>query len=153
MEDVVTDTAAPESPLAKWRNEVSRKFHHYLERSSPHTARRWLVTLAAAAIYILRVYYARGFYVISYGLSIYILNLLIGFLSPKVDPELELLDGPSSPTKDPEEFRPFVRRLPEFLFWFDTYAFSMLSLSCCELLICYFGICLVTYRLVIKCKL
>ncbi|XP_047957151.1 protein RER1A-like [Salvia hispanica] len=118
MEDVVTDTAAPESPLAKWRNEVSRKFQHYLERSSPHTARRWLVTLAAAAIYILRVYYARGFYVISYGLSIYILNLLIGFLSPKVDPELELLDGPSSPTKDSDEFRPFVRRLPEFLFWY-----------------------------------
>ncbi|XP_057794089.1 protein RER1A-like [Salvia miltiorrhiza] len=118
MEDVGTDTAAPESPLAKWRNEFSRKFQFYLDRSGPHMARRWLVTLAAAAIYILRVYYAQGFYVISYGLSIYILNLLIGFMSPKVDPELEMLDGPSSPTRDSEEFRPFVRRLPEFLFWY-----------------------------------
>lgn len=119
MADVGNESAAPESPLAKWRNEFSRMFHHYLDRSAPHIARRWLVTLAAAAIYILRVYYVEGFYVISYGLSIYILNLLIGFMSPKVDPELESLDGPSSPTRDSDEFRPFVRRLPEFFFWCD----------------------------------
>ncbi|KAM7249733.1 hypothetical protein ACFE04_026056 [Oxalis oulophora] len=55
-------------------------------------------TLVAAMIYVLRVYYVQGFYVVSYGLGIYILNLLIGFLSPKVDPELEQLDGASLPT-------------------------------------------------------
>lgn len=26
-------------------------------------------------------------------------------------------DGPSLPTKADEEFRPFIRRLPEFKFW------------------------------------
>ncbi|KAF1580813.1 UNVERIFIED_CONTAM: Protein RER1, partial [Eudyptes pachyrhynchus] len=26
-------------------------------------------------------------------------------------------DGPSLPTKQNEEFRPFIRRLPEFKFW------------------------------------
>ncbi|KAK6131225.1 hypothetical protein DH2020_035039 [Rehmannia glutinosa] len=117
MEEVGSD-GPPVSPLAKWRNDFSRAFQYYLDRSAPHIVNRWLGTLAAAAIYILRVYYVQGFYVISYGLAIYILNLLIGFMSPKVDPGLEALDGASSPTKDSDEFRPFIRRLPEFKFWY-----------------------------------
>lgn len=42
------------------------------------------------------------------------LNLLIAFLSPAVDPDTE--EG-ALPTNDSEEFRPFTRRLPEFKFW------------------------------------
>ncbi|KDP31644.1 hypothetical protein JCGZ_14960 [Jatropha curcas] len=106
------------SPAAKWRSDFSRAFQYYLDRSTPHTLRRWLGTLALAMIYVLRVYYIRGFYVVSYGLGIYILNLLIGFLSPKDDPELEALDGASLPTKGSDEFKPFIRRLPEFKFWY-----------------------------------
>ncbi|XBI39288.1 hypothetical protein VPH35_124093 [Triticum aestivum] len=82
----------------------------------PHTAGRWAGTLLAAAVYAPRVYYVQGFYVVSYGLSIYRLNLLIGFLSPMVDPELVALDqaGSALPTRGNNEFKPFIRRLPEF---------------------------------------
>ncbi|KAL2458075.1 Protein RER1B [Forsythia ovata] len=118
MEEVVGDNATPVTPLAKWRNDFSRAFQYYLDRSAPRVVHRWLGTLAAAAVYILRVYYVQGFYVVSYGLGIYILNLLIGFMSPEVDPELEALDGASLPTKDSDDFRPFIRRLPEFKFWY-----------------------------------
>ncbi|KAL0360659.1 UNVERIFIED_CONTAM: protein RER1A [Sesamum radiatum] len=120
MEEVGSDGASSVSPLAKWRNDFSRTFQYYLDKSSPHIVKRWLGTLAAAAIYVLRVYYIQGFYVISYGLGIYMLNLLIGFMSPKVDPEVEVIDGASLPTKETDEFRPFVRRLPEFKFWYAT---------------------------------
>lgn len=58
--------------------------------------------------------YAAGFYIVTYALGIYNLNLLLGFLTPQVDPELE---GPTLPSKGQDEFRPFVRRLPEFKFW------------------------------------
>lgn len=105
------------APLAKWRREFARAFQYYLDRSTPHPLQRWLGTLAVAMIYVLRVYYVKGFYVVSYGLGIYVLNLLIGFLSPKVDPELETLGGASLPTKGSDEFKPFIRRLPEFNFW------------------------------------
>lgn len=104
-------------PFAKWRSDFSRAFQYYLDRSTPHTVGRWLGTLGVAGIYVLRVYYLQGFYVVSYGLGIYLLNLLIGFLSPKVDPELEVMDGASLPTKGSDEFKPFIRRLPEFKFW------------------------------------
>merc|ERR1712226_505618 len=91
-------------------------FQYYLDRSTPHMVQRWLGTLLVAAIYAVRVYYLQGFYIVSYGLGIYILNLLIGFLSPQADPEME---GPALPTKGSDEFKPFIRRLPEFKFWYS----------------------------------
>ncbi|XP_058092055.1 protein RER1B-like [Magnolia sinica] len=106
-------------PLAKWRSEFSKAFQYYLDRSTPHSVGRWLGTAGLALIYFLRVYYLQGFYIVTYGLGIYLLNLLIGFLSPKVDPELEVMDGLSLPTKGSDEFKPFIRRLPEFKFWYS----------------------------------
>jgi hypothetical protein len=60
--------------------------------------------------------------VVAYTLGIYLLNLFLAFISPKFDPSLEqdegMEDGTSGlPTKEEDEFRPFVRRLPEFKFW------------------------------------
>ncbi|XP_071702849.1 protein RER1B-like [Rutidosis leptorrhynchoides] len=126
MEGVRGDAAAAMAPIAKWRSEFSKVFQLYLDKSTPLPLQRWLGTLVVAAIYVLRVYYVQGFYVISYGLGIYVLNLLIGFLSPKVDPEIEALDGAFLPTKESDEFKPFIRRLPEFKFWYAiTKAFAV----------------------------
>ncbi|KAI3982654.1 hypothetical protein MKX01_021411 [Papaver californicum] len=111
--------ASATAPMAKWKSDVSRLFQHYLDKSTPLPVHRWIGTLAVASIYILRVYYVQGFYIVSYGLGIYLLNLLIGFLSPKIDPEMEVSDGASLPTKGSDEFKPFIRRLPEFKFWYS----------------------------------
>ncbi len=135
----------------------------------------------------------QGWYIVTYALGIYLLNLFIAFLTPKIDPALQdydgklvcfrllafcsflknfkclwalavwlihsasccktmttrhtslsitiqvlisffhwsfkllmimklfyscfVEDGPSLPTKSSEEFKPFMRRLPEFKFW------------------------------------
>jgi hypothetical protein len=44
------------------------------------------------------------------------LNLLLAFLTPKIDPAMELDDedgdGMELPTRQSDEFRPFIRRLP-----------------------------------------
>lgn len=117
MEGGEKDAASTVAPITKWKNDFFRMFQYYLDRSSPHPIHRWLGTLAATTIYVLRVLYVQGFYIVTYALGIYILNLLIGFLSPKVDPELETLDGAALPTKGSDEFKPFIRRLPEFKFW------------------------------------
>ena len=60
----------------------------------------------------------------AYTLGIYLLNLFLAFLQPKFDPSLtqdeSMEDGGASsslPTKQDDEFRPFIRRLPEFKFW------------------------------------
>ncbi|OIV94736.1 hypothetical protein TanjilG_06199 [Lupinus angustifolius] len=106
-----------EAAISRWKFAVSRQYQHLLDKSTPHVLHRWIGCFAVACIYVLRVYTVQGFYIVSYGLGIYILNLLIGFLSPQVDPEIH--DGPGLPTRGSDEFRPFVRRLPEFKFWYS----------------------------------
>lgn len=72
---------------------------------------------------------------VCYTLGIYLLNLFLAFLQPKFDPSLSqdesLEDGgePTLPTKSEEEFRPFIRRLPEFKFWHS--ATRAISLAFC----------------------
>jgi len=95
---------------------AKQRFQHYLDRSSPLIAYRWMSLGAAVLVYLLRVYFLEGFYIVTYGLGIFNLNLLLGFISPQVDPENEGLELPKTST---DEFKPFVRKLPEFKFWFD----------------------------------
>ncbi|KAH7290769.1 hypothetical protein KP509_30G062900 [Ceratopteris richardii] len=100
----------------QWRVNLSTKYQQFLDRSTPHILWRWLSLIAIGFVYTIRVYYLQGFYIVTYGLGIYLLNLLIGFLSPQVDPESE---EPTLPSKATDEFKPFIRRLPEFKFWYS----------------------------------
>ncbi|KAG4987779.1 hypothetical protein JHK85_030762 [Glycine max] len=117
MDVGTADDHSPEAAISRWKFAVSRQYQHMLDKTTPHVLRRWIGCLVVAAVYVLRVYLVQGFYIVSYALGIYILNLLIGFLSPQVDPEIS--DGPTLPTRGSDEFRPFVRRLPEFKFWYS----------------------------------
>ncbi|KAJ3694317.1 hypothetical protein LUZ60_009797 [Juncus effusus] len=110
--------SGPGPTITKYKTDISRAFQFYLDKSTPHLTGRWVGTVCLALIYLLRVYLVQGFYIVTYGLGIYLLNLLIGFLSPMVDPETEGSDGPTLPTKGSDEFKPFIRRLPEFKFWY-----------------------------------
>ena len=94
----------------------NRKWQHILDRSTVYVGVRWLVFVAMLCIYTLRVFYINGWFIVTYGLGIYLLNNFIGFLSPQMDPESE---GPLLPTQEREEYRPFARRLPEFKFWYQ----------------------------------
>lgn len=72
----------------------------------------------------------------AYSLGIYLLNLFLAFISPKFDPSLEqdegMEDGTAGalPTKEEEEFRPFVRRLPEFKFWLSATRATAIGFFC-----------------------
>eukprot|EP00898_Chlorokybus_atmophyticus_P002689 jgi/Chlat1/3420/Chrsp23S03749 len=98
------------------RHTLQRRSQFYLDKATPFPTYRWLGTLGLLGLYALRVCFLQGFYIVTYGLGIYVLNLFIGFLSPQIDPES---DGPQLPTKGSDEFKPFVRRLPEFKFWYN----------------------------------
>ncbi|CDI79391.1 RER1 protein, putative [Eimeria acervulina] len=101
---------------------VGRVSSVYLNKSILYLKTRWLVLFACLAFYIVRVYFLAGFFVVSYGLGIYLLNLLIGFISPQVDPEtdeyvLPVRGGGGGAQSEPGEFRPFLRQVPEFKAW------------------------------------
>jgi hypothetical protein len=60
--------------------------------------------------------------------------MFLAFLTPKIDPSLEEEEGdeegPTLPTRNDEEFRPFIRRLPEFKFWYASTKATVISLIC-----------------------
>ncbi|OII71592.1 RER1 protein [Cryptosporidium andersoni] len=105
-------------------NPYSRIWTSYIEKTTVYPKSRWFVLLGMLILYGMRVYHYQGFYIVTYGLSIYILNLLIGFLSPQIDPEEE---GMVLPVHDSQEFRPFQRRLPEFKFWLSATRATIIS--------------------------
>ena len=61
-----------------------RRYQHMLDKTVVHIVPRWLSLVALLALYALRVYLINGWYIVSYGLGIYLLNMFIGFISPQV---------------------------------------------------------------------
>ena len=52
---------------------------------------------------MIRVFYLQGWYIVTYALGIYYLNLFIAFLTPKVDP---VMDDESGTIQKPFSFQP-----------------------------------------------
>lgn len=131
MDKVQESTEKASRIIRKYR----QKYQVCLDKSVPLVKERWAAEGALLFAFLLRVVLARGWYVECYALAIFMLNMLLGFLSPKFDPGLEddlrsddqeagLGEGSS---KD-DEFRPFVRRLPEYQFWFYSFNGTLLAL-------------------------
>ncbi|KAG2069650.1 retrieval of early ER protein Rer1 [Suillus decipiens] len=123
-------------------SKFQRQYQQTLDRWTPHVFQRWLATLFLLALFMLRIVLSQGWYIVCYGLAIYLLNLLLAFLQPKFDPSLEddlladeIEEGgdqsvPVLPSQRDDEFRPFVRRLPEWQFWLSATRATLVSLFC-----------------------
>eukprot|EP00163_Fabomonas_tropica_P001443 TRINITY_DN11087_c0_g1_i1.p1 TRINITY_DN11087_c0_g1~~TRINITY_DN11087_c0_g1_i1.p1 ORF type:complete len:212 (-),score=53.04 TRINITY_DN11087_c0_g1_i1:192-827(-) len=125
------DLANDDSPLGKvkeYQALAGRIFQSYLDFSMPHLVPRWGFTAVSFIIYWLRVWYGQGWYIVTYALGLYLLNLLIGFLTPLADPETD--DSPTLPVKSGDEFKPFIRRLPEFKFWYSFTKAVWIAFAC-----------------------
>lgn len=99
---------------------VRRAFQYWLDKSTIHIVPRWILFAVVLALFFLRIYLIQGYFIVAYGLGIFLLNNFIAFLSPLEDPSSAGRDdGLSLPTtsKEGKEYRPFARRLPEFKFW------------------------------------
>lgn len=55
-----------------------------MDKSSPHVLYRWIIFAVVFLLYVTRVYFLNGWFIVTYGLGIYMLNQLIGFISPQV---------------------------------------------------------------------
>ncbi|XP_053213950.1 protein RER1-like isoform X2 [Panonychus citri] len=110
-----------------------QRYQSLLDAWTPHTTGRWIFSAILLIVYMARVIIGEGWYIVTYALGIYYLNLLIAFLTPKVDPaqgDDDLDDEMSLPTTRDEEFRPFIRRLPEFKFWHSATKATLIAMFC-----------------------
>eukprot|EP00656_Telonema_subtile_P054432 TRINITY_DN8141_c0_g1_i1.p1 TRINITY_DN8141_c0_g1~~TRINITY_DN8141_c0_g1_i1.p1 ORF type:complete len:196 (-),score=36.94 TRINITY_DN8141_c0_g1_i1:360-947(-) len=103
------------SAVKKAFKPISTRYQKLIDVVTPHAHYRWYFTGFMFLVFCGRVMWTKGFFVVSYGLGIYLLNLLIPFISPHIDPEV---DASTLPTGGgATEYRPFERRLGEFKFW------------------------------------
>jgi hypothetical protein len=109
-----TETATQPSFMQRLVRSLQRQMQTVLDRSTPHLVPRWLLLAALLTFYLVRVFRLQGFYIVTYGLGIYLLHLLIAFLAPQ---DVDVDGAPLLPTDTRDEFKPFERRLPEFKFW------------------------------------
>ncbi|KAJ2018463.1 hypothetical protein GGI03_004282 [Coemansia sp. RSA 2337] len=140
MMDDSAGTPALSSRAVGLFGNLQMHYQTLLDKSTPHPGARWGLTGGLLFMFLLRIVLAQGWYIICYALGIYMLNLFLAFLTPKIDPEMaEELDeaeaasesGPGLlPVKNDDEFRPFIRRLPEFKFWLNSTKAVLLSCVC-----------------------
>uniref|UniRef100_A0A6A7GBC3 Protein RER1 n=1 Tax=Hirondellea gigas TaxID=1518452 RepID=A0A6A7GBC3_9CRUS len=118
MEREFTSSSASIQPsfLSRLFSSLQQQWQAQLDRSVPFIKTRWVLFVLFTCLYFIRVHFLQGFYIITYGFGIYLLHLFIGFLAPKDDPDA---DGPLLPNYDRDEYKPFVRRLPEFKCWYS----------------------------------
>jgi len=120
--------------VSQFFTQLSRRYQSLLDAWTPHLVFRWIFTAVVLMLFMGRVCYYQGWYIVTYALGIYYLNMLIAFLTPKIDPaiyeDFDEDDGPSLPTNANEEFRPFIRRLPEFKFWHTSTKATTIALFC-----------------------
>ena len=131
---------AESSSASRTALRVQQLYQVFLDRITPHLAPRWLVCILLLLAFWSRILIAQGWYIIAYAHGIYLLSLFIAFLQPKFDDladitdldSMEALDGelPPLPSRNDEEFRPFIRRLPEFKFWLAATRATLIALIC-----------------------
>ena len=67
---------------------VEKPCQKWLDPLTPHTIKRWVVTVVLTVLFDLRIYLLQGWYIPCYALKMYHLNLFLAFLTPKVDPAI-----------------------------------------------------------------
>eukprot|EP00053_Salpingoeca_punica_P003511 m.43535 g.43535 ORF g.43535 m.43535 type:complete len:198 (+) comp12229_c0_seq2:227-820(+) len=113
---------------------LGRRYQKFLDDVTPYATVRWIVCIVSLVLYGIRTYMLQGWYIVTYALGIYLLNLLIAFLQPKVDPAIMEMENEGDsdvlPTKQSDEYKGFVRRLPEFKFWLWTQRAIIVAFLC-----------------------
>ncbi|RDA83880.1 hypothetical protein CP532_1212 [Ophiocordyceps camponoti-leonardi (nom. inval.)] len=127
----------PFASVAAQTSKIQRHYQALLDRSTPFVLYRWVGTGVLLMLFFLRILFAQGWYIVAYALGIYLLNLFLAFLQPKFDPSNDAVDNEMEdgsvgtlPTKQDEEFKPFIRRLPEFKFWYWATRAVFISFTC-----------------------
>ncbi|VDK43004.1 unnamed protein product [Anisakis simplex] len=133
MEDA-NDLVDRPSIVSRFFSSIGVKYQYYLDSLTPYGSIRWVIAIALIILFMWRIIAVEGFYIVTYALGIYYLNLFLAFLTPKMDPALDFdnedEEGPTLPSKGNEEFRPFMRRLPEFKFWYSTVKATLIAFTC-----------------------
>ena len=97
---------------------IGQTYQTLLDKANLYFKTRWTGFVLSLLLFAVRIIITEGFYIVCYALAIYLLSLFLKFLTPLMgNVEDEDYDNPVLPIHDKDEFKPFIRKLPEFRFW------------------------------------
>uniref|UniRef100_A0A8C5CLQ3 Protein RER1 n=1 Tax=Gadus morhua TaxID=8049 RepID=A0A8C5CLQ3_GADMO len=105
------------STIAAFFTRLGQIYQSWLDKSTPFYIGRWAGTLILTAVYMIRVYILQVTFLNNHWVDVF-------------NPVSPADEGPSLPTKQNEEFRPFIRRLPEFKFWHSATKGIVIAMIC-----------------------
>eukprot|EP01147_Barroeca_monosierra_P005333 gene5333-8854_t len=124
MEPTSQSSSSEDSPsfVTMLFRTINNRWQLFMDAITPWITTRWVFSVVSIIAFMARIIIVQGWFIVAYALGIYLLNLLIAFLTPRFDPAITIENDENDsntalPTKQDEEFRPFVRRLPEWKFW------------------------------------
>ena len=106
--------------------EYSMRIETMLMKLKPYVLYRWIFYSAVTFLFCFKMLHSHKFYAVGYMAGLFTLQCVVLFLSPKLDPELYGKDVLPT-TADDGDYKPFVRKLPEFVLWKRITAASLLS--------------------------
>ncbi|CAI4297154.1 ALI_collapsed_G0005710.mRNA.1.CDS.1 [Saccharomyces cerevisiae] len=77
------------NPLITKMNTMKLLYQHYLDKVTPHAKERWAVLSGLLCLFMVRITMAEGWYVICYGLGLFLLNQFFSLSDPKIDMSLQ----------------------------------------------------------------
>lgn len=125
-EVIIEEQRAPtfQEKLSYQREELKLRLDSIFLKFKPYVLYRWIAVTLLAALFITRMLVTKKFYAVGYVAGMYIINSLILFVSPKLDPEEY---GETLPSGLSDSNRPFIRKLPEFDFWKTLFLTTLIS--------------------------
>lgn len=117
---------------------IGQRFQRLLDQSTPYVLYRWIGFGVLLFLFCTRILVTQSWYIVCYSLFIWLLNQFLAFISPKFELQNELstveeggdTETESLPMHQDDEFRPFIRRLPEFKFWYSATRATVFSFFC-----------------------
>lgn len=131
------DETTGTSTVDIYKHKLQITYRKFLDYITPHIISRWIATYIIIMIFMSRILLVEGWYIVCYAWAIFLLNMFLKFLTPKIDPSIEqdiqndsVESGTGKMDENDEEFKPFIRRLPEFRFWFKSTISTIVALFC-----------------------
>ena len=110
-----TETQSLQEKFVVTKIDASMRIESLLLHLKPYVIQRWIFFGVISILFLIRMFVLHRYYYAGYIFGLYALQSFILFLSPKHDPDLYGKDV--LPTATDGDYKPFVRKLPEFTFW------------------------------------
>ena len=75
----------PRGSLSKYWDPVDWRIQREVDRLAPNKALRWVLFALSLSLYAAWVWFRPGWFLVTYGLCVHLLNLVVGLITPVED--------------------------------------------------------------------